>query len=162
MTKRIVSKIGNIYCTEIDNQYKVYLQYIAKDLEQLNSTVIRVFKKRYPINYEPILEDIVKDDIDFYAHVMLNNGIRDGVWYKVGTHNDLGDTENICFRTFSEGNYQHLTKSHRWYVWKINKPPVFIGELSNKYRHYEIGWVFPYNQILSRIKTGNYTVRLLD
>lgn len=29
MVKRIVTKIGNIFCAEIDGEYKCYFQYIA-------------------------------------------------------------------------------------------------------------------------------------
>lgn len=44
MAKRIVTKIGNIFGAEIDGKYanidgkyKVYFQYIANDISQLNS-----------------------------------------------------------------------------------------------------------------------------
>lgn len=44
MTKRIVTKIGDVFCAEIDNRIKRYFQYIVNDMEQLNSSVIRVLK----------------------------------------------------------------------------------------------------------------------
>lgn len=40
MGKRIVTKIGDVFCIEIDGKYKCFFQYIANDLEQLNSSVI--------------------------------------------------------------------------------------------------------------------------
>lgn len=47
MAKRIVTKIGDVFCAEIDNRIKRYFQYIVNDMEQLNSSVIRVFKTHY-------------------------------------------------------------------------------------------------------------------
>ena len=90
MAKRIVIKVGNVFCAEIDGKYKVYLQYIAKDSEQLNSAIIRVFKQRYPLDANPKIDDIVKDEVIFYMHTILRVGIEDGAWYKVGKSNDLG------------------------------------------------------------------------
>ena len=56
----------------------------------LNSSVIRVFAKHYPMDYVPVFEDIVKDDVYFYAHAILSFGILYNAWYKVGKHPDLG------------------------------------------------------------------------
>ena len=80
MAKRVVIKIGNIFCTKIDDRYKVYFQYICDDLSQLNSFVIRVFKTRYPIDYKIDLEEVVKGEVHFYSHVMLRQGVVDDVW----------------------------------------------------------------------------------
>ena len=84
MVKRVVTKIGNIFCAEIDGQYKCYFQYIANDLTELNSSVIRVFKRHYPIEYIPDFDKIVKDEVSFYDHTVLSVGIRYGYWSKVG------------------------------------------------------------------------------
>ena len=54
------------------------------------------------------------------------------------------------------------TKSYRWYVWKINQEFQHIGEMKKKYRHLDIGVVFPYLQIVTKIKTGEYTYKILD
>ena len=45
--KRIVSKIGNVFCVQISPQEKKYFQYIANDRLRLNSSVIRVFERVY-------------------------------------------------------------------------------------------------------------------
>ncbi len=63
----------------------------------LNSSVIRVFAKHYPMDYVPVFEDIVKDDVYFYAHAILRFGILYNAWYKVGKHPDLGYPEEITF-----------------------------------------------------------------
>ena len=162
MAKRIVTKIGYVFCVEIDNEYKVFFQYVANDLSQLNSSVIRVFKKHYPMDYVPDMDEIVKDQVDFYAHTVLRFGIVESAWYKVGKHSDLGDVENIGFRWFSEGHIDKMTKSYRWYVWKINQEYQDVGEMTKKYRHFDIGVVIPYFYIVGKIKTGKYKFKILD
>ena len=162
--KRVVTKIGHIFCAEIDGEYKCFLQFVAVDETQLNSTVIRVFKTHYPMDYKPNLDEIVKDDVDFYAHVMLNNGVREGIWYRVGKHQDLGDTENIMFRQYndSEDYYDEhgipqIRKTSAWWIWKINQDFIDIGaELPNEYRSLPEGSVFPYTYIIRKIKTGHF------
>jgi hypothetical protein len=162
MVKRIVTKIGYVFCVEIDNEYKVFFQYVANDLSQLNSSVIRVFKKHYPMDYVPDMDEIVKDQVDFYAHTVLRYGIVENAWYKVGKHPDLGDVENIGFRWFSEGNHDKMTKSYKWYVWKINQEFQHVGEMTKKYKHLDIGVVIPYFFIVEKIRTGKYTFKILD
>jgi len=92
--KRIVTKIGDVFCAEIDDQYKRYFQYVVDDMEQLNSSVIRVFKRHYPMDDEPMIDDIVKDEVEFYAHTVLKFGILYNVWYKVGKSKDIGGEES--------------------------------------------------------------------
>ena len=93
--KRVVTRIGNVFCAEINNEHKRFFQYVANDIEQLNSSVIRVFKNKYPIDYNPNVEDIVKDKIDFYAHTILKFGIEFNAWYKVGTSKTIGEELHI-------------------------------------------------------------------
>ena len=162
MQKQIVTKIGNIFCVEMDDKHKRFFQYVANDLSQLNSSVIRVFKRKYPMDYVPDMDEIVNDEVDFYAHTVLSAGIRANTWYKVGKHKDVGDTEHIMFKLFDEGNISHLTKSYRWYVWYINKEYVDIGEMTDEYRQLDLGLVISYDQIAAKIKTGEFTMKMLD
>ncbi len=67
MAKRIVTKIGDIFSVTLDNGNLRFFQYIANDWTDLNSSVIRVFKKEYPRGYELNPEEVVSDDVDFYA-----------------------------------------------------------------------------------------------
>ena len=88
--KRAVKKIGDVFCVEFGNGFKGYFQYVAKDSEQLYSEVIRAFYTHYPVDYVPVIEDIVKDKVAFYAHTFITMGIKDESWYKVGKSNDIG------------------------------------------------------------------------
>lgn len=163
MVKRIIIKKGDILCTEVDGKFKVYFQYVANDLSQLNSDVLRIFKRRYPIGYKANMDEIVSDDVDFYTHVYgLRDAAREGKLYKVGKHPDVGDTENIWFRCFSEGDISKMTKSYRWYIWKINGPNIRIGELTPEFRHIDIGEVYPFKFIYDRIRTGKWQIKLVD
>ena len=90
------------------------------------------------MDYEPDIEEIVKDDIHFCAHTILKLGILDNVWYKVGKSKNLGEPDKIMFRLFSEGDFSKMTKSYNWYVWQINKEHIRIGELTGKYEHQQI------------------------
>lgn len=156
MAKRIVTRIGNIFCVEIDSEYKKFFQYVANDMSMLNSSVIRAFKRKYPIDWKPDMDIIVDDEVDFYAHTVLRAGIQYNTWYKVGTHKNVGDTTNIMFRYFNEWNISHMTKSYRWYIWRINHEFIRIGEMTDKYRKFDLGPVYSYIQIENKIKTGKY------
>jgi len=74
MGKQVRTRIGNVFMVILDGNRKKYFQYIANDLTQLNSDVIRVFKTSYQLNEEPSLKDIVNDEIDFYAHAVVKFG----------------------------------------------------------------------------------------
>ena len=95
---RVVTKVGDVFSVKLDNEVKKYFQLIAFDLTQLNSDVIRAFKKVYPIHATPTLLDIVNDDVDFYAHCVTKFGIKMNLWDKVGNISDVGGTSTILFR----------------------------------------------------------------
>ena len=75
MIKRIRTKIGDVFCVKVSESEKRYFQLIAYDLTQLNSDVIRVFKKAYDMESNPLLSDVINDDIDFYAHCVTKFGL---------------------------------------------------------------------------------------
>ena len=165
MAKRIVTKIGNVFCVEIDGKYKSFFQYVANDMSQLNSSVIRVFKKRYPMDYVPVMNDIVQDDVAFYAHTILRNGIVYDAWYKVGKAevlnegeiNDVvwGHTQDFVFISVTE--MPEINPLDNWFIWTINTPHIGVGKLPEKYhKTLELADVFPYTYIVNRIKYGYY------
>ena len=45
----MATRIGYVFCVDVDNQYKCFFQYIADDMG-IYSRVIRIFKRRglYP------------------------------------------------------------------------------------------------------------------
>ena len=168
MGKRIITRIGDVFCAEIDGEYKSYFQYIEKDIEQLNSSVIRVFKTRYPMDYEPVIEDIVADEILFYAHAVLRVGIEDNVWYKVGKSKNLGldGLSKILWGTlfpwteiFENGfmRIKEVDPLENWTIWYVNNECIDVGRLPEKYYDIiEYGSVLPYSSIIERLKYGYY------
>lgn len=81
-SKRVVTKIGDIFSVKIEKNSKRHFQLIAFDLTQLNSDVIRAFATAYPVSAEPNISDIVNDEVDFYAHCVIKWGVRLGFWGK--------------------------------------------------------------------------------
>jgi len=168
MAKRIVTKIGDVFCVEVDGKYKQFFQYIANDMTQLNSSTIRVFQKEYPMEYKPVVDEIVKDEVMFYAHTVLKFGIQEGVWYKVGKSKELGldGLSKVLFGTplpsrYEDGKMMDFDYLGNWVVWKVNKPWLRIGELKEKDAHLiEEGSVMPYTEIAERIKYG-YPISML-
>ena len=167
MAKRIVTKVGDVFCVEIDNEYKCFFQYIEKDILQLGSSVIRAFKTRYPMDYKPVIEDIVKDEILFYAHTILRVGIEYGAWYKVGKSKELGlsGLNNVMFGDVfnykATPNLQLIEVDYleNWTIWKVNEERINIGVLPTEY--YEIieeGGVVPYDEVVTRFRIGYFKV----
>ena len=66
MKKRVVTKIGDVFSVKIDERREKCFQLIAFDLTQLNSDVIRAFKKEYPQNSRPNLEEVVRGDVEVW------------------------------------------------------------------------------------------------
>src|SRR5574344_437939 len=155
--KRIVTKIGNIFGVEIDNEYKCFFQYIANDMTELNSSVIRVFKKHYSMDYIPNMDEIVQDEVYFYAYTILSRGIRAEFWYKVGKNADVGDVNKIMFRDTEDfGAIPFCRKSSKWYVWHIGGPTSYIGRLTKETRTIDLGYIWNNTNIIAKIKTGKF------
>ena len=162
MIKRIRTKIGDVFCVKVSESEKRYFRLIAYDLTQLNSDVIRVFKKAYDMESNPLLSDVINDDIDFYAHCVTKFGLKFSLWDKVGYITDVGDISRILFKGtvdygINKPGDEPIKVSHNWYVWHINDD-VFtdVGELKGEYRKADIGLVVNPYDIVDRIKTGKY------
>ena len=154
MAKRVVTKVGDVFCANIDGKYKRYLQYIVSDLTQLNSDVVRVFKEKYPIDAEPKLDEVVKGEVEFYAHCVVSGGVKRGLWEKVGKCADVGDVENIIFKR--KGDYTRPDIQNDWSVWRINKDFLYVGILEGEFKHSYIGLVFTPEDVFYKMKNGAY------
>ncbi len=152
---RIVTFIGDIFVVKISDEESKYFQYIANDMSQLNSSVIRAFKTGYSNDKIPSLEDIVSDTVDFYAHVSLRNGIEDGLWEKIGKSSKIGAL-NILFRDSEDYGNPEIKISKNWYVWKINEDYIDIGKLEGEYIKADIGVIVLPEDVVDRMKTGQY------
>ena len=161
MKKRIVTKIGDIFAVQVSDKKRKFFQLIAFDPTQLNSDVIRAFKDECPINEMPDFNNVVKGDVQFYAHCMTRTGVKFGFWEKVGKSNDLGEIGHIIFRGTPDyatiPGEKPITISDRWYIWRIGDDDFTrVGKLRGENRKAEIGLVFDPASIVNRVKTGKY------
>lgn len=159
--KRVYIKKGDVFVVKIDDKNKRYFQYITNDLKQLNSDVIRCFKKIYSIDENPSLDEIIKDEIFFYAHCVTKWGVKLGYWDKAGNITDVGTFDHILFRDTNDygtiKGEEPIKVSNNWYVWKIGEQKsTYIGKLEGENRKAEIGMVINPESIIHRIKTGAY------
>ncbi len=161
------TKVGDIFSVKLDENRKKYFQYIGNDLIQLNSEVIRAFKRTYPIEAIPDLSDIVSDEVDFYAHCVIKFGIKMGLWEKVGNVSNIGKLDNILFREAGDYGYKQgeipIKVSNDWYVWKINDTEFTqVGKIEGKNRHAYIGLIFNPYGVIELLKGNKYPVNYPD
>jgi hypothetical protein len=158
---RTNTKIGDVFSVRIDETSKKYFQLIAFDLYQLNSDVIRAFKQIYPVDANPGLSEIAKDEVEFYAHCVTKFGIKMGLWEKVGNITNIGRIDHIIFRGTSDYGHklgeEPVKISEKWYVWRLGDlQTIRVGKLEGENRKAEIGLVMNPYDIVDRIKTGKY------
>jgi len=150
------TKIGDVFSVNVDDKSKKYLQYIVSDLTQLNSDVIRVFKKVYPFDTNPDLSEIVKGEVEFYAHCVTKWGLKLGYWEKVGSIAEVGKIDHILFRDSGDYGNPQIKVSQDWWVWKINEEQKRVGKLIGENQNAEIGLVINPESIVYRIRMGEY------
>jgi hypothetical protein len=158
---RANTKIGDVFSVKIDENSKKYFQLIAFDLTQLNSDVIRAFKKVYFVGENPDLSEIVNGDVEFYAHCVTKLGLKMNLWEKVGNIVDIGNTTHILFRDTndygSKVGEEPIRVSQNWHVWHINNEKFTrVGKLAGKNRKAYIGLVINPLGILELLKGNKY------
>lgn len=159
---RIITKIGDVFSVKTDDRNVKYFQLIAFDLTQLNSDVIRVFKKEYPVDASPNLLEIINGEVEFYAHCVTKLGVKMEVWEKKGNVQEIGDLTGILFRDTNDYGQmmgeEPVKVSSDWFVWRINdRDFTEVGKLEGEHREAEIGIVINPYEIAERMKTGKYS-----
>lgn len=98
MITRVITNIADVFCAKINN-YKIYLQYVANDLSQLNSDVVRVFKIKYPIKTTPDLSEVINGDWE-YGDILEYNNKKWIVYYKerdtISMYKEFDDEKQAC------------------------------------------------------------------
>ena len=158
---RTNTKIGDVFFVKIDDSSKKYFQLVAFDLTQLNSDVIRAFKKIYPLISNPDLSEVISGEVDFYAHCVTKLGLKMNLWERTGNTTEIGNTAQILFRNTedygSKVGEENIKVSNKWYLWKINEKFRDVGKLEGENQKAEIGIVVNPYDIVDRIKTGKYS-----
>jgi hypothetical protein len=157
---KVKTNIGDIFLVELNNT-KRYFQLIAFDLLQLNSDVIRVFKKNYSIDEQPSLTDIIIDEVDFYVHCVTDLGKKMKLWKKIGNLDDVGNLSHILFKDTNDYGHgpeeKSIKISHNWYIWKIGDNDFsWVGELKGKHQKAYIGIVINPLGIIEMLKGNKY------
>ena len=156
MTKRVKStKVGDIFEFVINSDEKRYLQYIISDMSQLNSDVVRVFKRKYPLTEKPSLQIILEDDILCYFHCDSKAGIIKNKWSLYGNDPNVGVIKNVFFRTPLNPKNMHDPTTVGWIVWPINGEKKYIELLNNEQKLYGLGYIFPVDLVHQLIVEGN-------
>lgn len=147
-------KVGDVFEVVFD-QNKRYFQYIGNDLSQLNMDVIRVFKTSYPADENPKIEDIVNNQIDFYAQVTdVNYGIEDGLYTKFGNSSEVGKIDDIYFR--KPNSLMTSPECEMWYVWPMNGERKLISYKNVLLKKTNPGIGMPPKDVIHRMKLGYY------
>jgi hypothetical protein len=146
---------GNVLSVPIGSRAKKYFQYIANDLTQLNSDVIRAFKKVYPVDAKPELPEVLSGEVEFYAHVVVPWGIKMKLWEKVGSVPFNGKVE-AYFRDSDDYGTPQIKYSEKWFVWRIKEKTQHVGKLTGVLSAAEIGIVVTPTDIVDRMRTGKY------
>lgn len=155
MKKRVkTTKIGDIFVTEIDTTVKRYIQLIAIDKSLLNSDVIRVFKKSYPIESESSIDDIISDEVDFYSHTTTSAGVKFELWKLVGNTPKIGIINHILFYSIAELPDEFGVWVNQWRYWKISQEEEYSSKPKSQYKGKgaESGLIFSPYSIINRLQ----------
>ena len=155
--------IGDIFSVELEGGKKKYFQYVGNDQTQLNSDVIRAFKRIYSLDAKPDISEIVSDDIDFYAHCVTKFGIKMKLWEKVGNTADVGHLNQVLFRESQDYGRKPgeapVLLSHDWYVWRANDSDFTkVGQLKGENTKAYVGLVFNPYGIVELLKGNKYPI----
>jgi hypothetical protein len=164
---RIKTKIGDVFVVKINATHKRYLQLVAFDLLQLNSDVIRAFKEEYPIDSMPLVADIIKGQIDFYAHCATDVGLKMQFWERVGSIKEVGDLSQVLFKGTNDYGLnigeEPAKVSYNWYVWRIGDESFTkVGKLEGENRKAYIGLIINPLGIIELLKGNKYPIHYPD
>jgi hypothetical protein len=156
MMVRVRVKRGDVFEVPVIDGEVSYFQYVADDSTQLNSEVIRVFRKRYESHNPPDLADLITSEVQFHAHTMLKVGLKFGFWKKHGNA-AAPEEPDVLFRISEDFGNPAVKVSSRWHVWQTNRPLKYVGALTPEFQNSEIGVVKPPEEIVERMRTGEYS-----
>ena len=150
----MANRIGDVFRFSAIEGATVYFQYVAKDLSQLGSHVIRVFPPIHGTDKASQVESIVAAPVQFHVHVALGVGTRHGVWEKIGRAPVRGPVD-VLFRQADEpGNLPK--SSSNWVIWTVNSPRRRTSRITQSVRSAEIGIVVNPFSVLHRVRQGSY------
>ena len=157
--KRIIIKKGDIFSVQLGENQKKYFQFVTRDLSQLSSDVIRAFRESYQVDECPSVDKVITGDTDFYAHCLINVGVKMNLWEKFGNSPDDGLMDDVIFRSSTDYGRHQIAVSKNWWVWKPNEERRFIGAMQDEFRHACLGLVVTPDDIVYRMRNGDYGIK---
>jgi hypothetical protein len=150
----MAARTGDIYSVEIGpDQFRLF-HHVVNDSSELNANVVRVFKPTYTAQALLDPSPALLAEIDFHALTICSNGIRLGLWRKVGHQKPVGQLD-IWFRKSGDYGKPEVAASRDWYVWKVNQPKVRVGVLPPEHHCTALGPIWAPAGLVQRIRTGN-------
>lgn len=167
MARQLKTKIGDIFSVPINEKEKRYIQLIAFDLLQLNSDIIRCFRRIYSFKDNPSMGEIINDNVLFYAHCAIDFGLKLNLWTKEGNNLNIGHPERVLFRSTNDyarkAEDEPIKKSENWYIWRITDNDfTHVGKLKGENINSFNGLVFNPYGILELAKENKYPLNYPD
>jgi hypothetical protein len=164
---RYNTKVGDVFCVKISDNTKKYFQYVVTDLTQLNSDVIRAFKKEFKNDANPDILEIVNGKVEFYAHCVTKQGLQMKLWEKIGNISEVGNIQSVIFKDTSDYgvriNGEPIRTSADWYIWHINDEDfTSVGRLEGENRKAFNGLVINPVGIIELLKGNKYPINYPD
>jgi hypothetical protein len=146
---------GDIFEVLLKDSTKGYFQFIGKDNEYMAGHLVRAFDHILPsVNSPTTLEEIVNSNIKFYGYTRVFEGLKDGLWNKLGNVTIESNFQPPMFRQTPEA-YSITKKSFKWTIFQAGSPGrKFIGELTDDYKKLNPAGIFPPSAIVKWIETG--------
>jgi hypothetical protein len=148
-------KLGDVFEVAFADGSRKFLQYVADDMTQLNSEVVRVFKHRYLAGEDVSVDAIARSEVEFHTHASARVGTKLGVWTRIGNA-AIVQPVSPSFRISRDMGIPGITFSQRWSVWCINEPLRYVGALDDTTRQFEEGFVYPPIDVARRMDCGKY------
>ena len=142
--------IGDIFEIPLPWNQKRYMQFCFMDASQKGVCGVRVFKTDYSTEDKPSVDDIVRDSVDFYCSTYaIGQGVLYGLWTYYGKSTDVGDVNEIFFRSFDRKipglNHQ------RWRIWRPSQEAQYYRVLPRCFLNTDYGGLYAPIHIIDRI-----------
>ena len=159
MAKRVVVKPGYIYEVKINDREKCYFQNLGKDTNffSFGSNAVRVFKKKYPLDIQIPVNEIVSGDVLFYTHIFIGIGVRHGFYNYVGKSSQM-DVEDLYRVEFYNLGKEMINKDgsilEEWSIYHFGDNDLVMKIASPKEgdKYVEIGGVLGPPHFVNRLK----------
>jgi hypothetical protein len=147
---------GDIFEVKLLNR-KRYFQFIFQDKGYLGGDLLRAFKYEIINNEILNLNQVITSEIDFFTYTWIKDGIKDGLWVKIGNAPIEIPFQYPTFRQTNEPRFGGPFKSNQWFIWnKDFENQEFIGELTEEFAKLPESSVLPPSAIVKWLDCGDH------